>query len=409
MAGPLEGIRILDCTWALAGPFGTMILSDLGAETIKVEMTGTGDRSRGMEPKINGTSTYSFSLNRGKKSIALDLRAEKGKGIFLELVKAADVVAENFTPGTMDKLGVGYQTLSHRNPRLVYACCSGFGRTGPYAESKKPALDMVVQGMGGIMSITGPKGGPPCRVGASVGDITAGMFFAIGILAGLAERQKSGRGQLIDISMLDCQAALLENAFVRHFATGEVPQMLGASHPVTEPHGAYRTKDGYLVLCATGSVEQWALFLEKIGRLDLLSDERFLDRGTRYLYRDELAPHIEKALGTRTTQEWIEEFESVGIPCGPLNSIADAARDPQLLSRNMFIDLPCPGTTSGTMRVSNTPVRLSRTPVVVEKPAPHLGEHTREILKTVLGMREQEILDLEKNRVIGVPGGSQDA
>jgi CoA:oxalate CoA-transferase len=380
-----------------------MILSDLGAETIKVEMVGTGDRSREMEPRIDEMSTYFFSLNRGKKSIALDLRAEKGKKVFLELVKVVDVVTENFTPGTMDKLGLGYHTLSAQNPRLIYACCSGFGQTGPYAETKKPALDMVVQGMGGIMSITGPKGGPPCRVGSSVGDITAGMFFAIGILASLAERERSGRGQMADISMLDCQAALLENAFVRHFATGEVPQMLGASHPVTEPHGAYPTKDGYIVLCATGSVEQWALFLEKIGRLDLLSEERFLDRGTRYLYRDELTPLIAEALGKRTTREWIEEFESAGIPCGPLNTIADAAHDPQLLSRNMFIDLPCPGTQAGTMRVSNTPVRLSRTPAAVEKPAPNLGEHTREVLATLLGMSEQEILDLKKDKIIEMP------
>jgi len=403
MAGPLEKLRVLDLTWALSGPFGTMLLCDLGAEVIKIERPEGGDRTRSIEPKIDSVSTYFFSINRGKKSVVIDLSQEKGKELLLKLAKECDVVAENFTPGTMDKLGLGYETLREHNPRLIYAACSGFGQTGP--EAQKPAFDVIAQGRSGVMSITGEEDGPPARVGVSVGDITAGMFLALAILAAVYERMESGQGQMIDVSMVDSVVALEENAFVRHFATGEVPRRLGTKHPVLSPFQAFPTKDGYMVLVVTGPIEQWTLFLEKIGRLDLLSDERFQDRRQRYKSNKELEPILSEALKKKTTKEWIEEFEPVGIPCGPLNSIADAANDPLLLSRNMFIDLPCLGTEKGSMRVVNTPIKLSRTAAQPERGAPAVGEHTVEVLSSVLGMTQGEIEELERQKVVETAKG----
>ena len=274
MAGPLEGIRILDLTWVLSGPFATMVLGDLGAEVIKIERLKVGDIARGNGPFVNGVSTYFLSLNRGKKSVTLNLASQQGKEIFLDLVKQVDVVMENFVPGTMKKLGLDYDVLKEVNPRLVFASCSGFGQTGPYAN--KPALDIVVQSMGGIVSTTGEAGRPPVKPGASIGDITAGLFLAVSILAALQERHRSGEGQMIDISMLDCQLALQENAFVRYLATGEVPQRLGTRHPVFTPFQIFPTRDGYIAIATMGGAQdQWPIFCATIGRLDIIDDKRF--------------------------------------------------------------------------------------------------------------------------------------
>ncbi|MCJ7811044.1 MAG: CoA transferase, partial [Dehalococcoidia bacterium] len=233
MSGPLRGIRVLDLTWVLAGPFASMILGDLGAEVIKVERPPYGDVARTTGPIVNGESCYFFSINRGKKSVCLDLKAERGRELFLRLVGLSDVLMENFTPGTMDKLGLGYDVLQKHNPRLIYSATSGFGQTGP--ERLRPALDIVVQGMGGVMSITGEPDGPPLRPGLSLGDIAAGLYTTIGVLAALHERERSGQGQMIDIAMLDCQVAILENAFIRYFATGELPKPIGSRHPLATP------------------------------------------------------------------------------------------------------------------------------------------------------------------------------
>ncbi|MDP2674506.1 MAG: CoA transferase, partial [Dehalococcoidia bacterium] len=232
-SGPLSGLIVLDLTWVLAGPYASMILRDLGAEVVKVERPPFGDVARTTAPYVDGESGYFFSINRGKKSICLDLKSEAGRDLFLRLAEKADVVMENFTPGTMDGLALGYETLSARNPRLVYAATSGFGQTGP--DRLRPALDIVVQGMGGIMSITGEPGGPPVRPGISLGDIAAGLYTAVGVLAALREREESGHGQMVDISMLDCQVAILENAFMRYFATGEPPKPIGTRHPAATP------------------------------------------------------------------------------------------------------------------------------------------------------------------------------
>jgi len=385
-------------TWALAGPFGTMLLSDLGAEVIKVERPRVGDVSRTLEPFVGSISTYFFSVNRGKKSIALDLKSEKGKDLFLKLAACGDVVVENFTPGTMKRLGLDYEILKEVNPCLIYAACSGFGQTGPEAE--KPSLDVIAQGRAGIMSITGEEGRGPIRVGVSIGDLSAGLFLALSILAAILERKESGQGQMIDISMVDSVAALEENAFVRYFATGEEPKRLGTKHPLMSPFQAFPTKDGYIVLAATGPIEQWALFLEKIDCLELLTDERFHNPRTRYKYNEELEPIFTEALKKRTTQEWLVEFEAIGIPCGPLQTISQAAQDPLLWSRNMFVDLPLPGAKAGSLRVVNTPMKFSRTPAGPTEGAPALGEHTREVLRNWLGLSDEEMDALIREGVI---------
>lgn len=396
MTGPLAGLKILDFTQALAGPYATMILGDMGAEIIKIEPP-TGDRARLLGPMIGDVSTYFFSINRGKKSVILDLRTDAGREIALKLVKLVDVVVENFTPGTMDKLGLGYTVLRKQNPKIIYAALSGFGQTGP--DRDKPALDIVVQAMGGIMSITGPENGEPVRVGASVGDIGGGLFLAIGILSGIIECQKSGKGQMLDLSMLDCQAAILENAYVRHFATGEISRPLGTKHPVYAIHQAFPTKDGYIAM-SVANLEQWTVFLEIIGRLDLLAEPKYHERSARLKHMKELEPIIIEALRNGTAEEWVKKFEKVAIPCGRINNIAQAARDPQLLHRNMFVELPCSEMEKGVLTVSNSPYKLSRTPPQVIKSAPNLGEHTEEVLSTLLGMDQKAIDSLRTSGVI---------
>ncbi len=397
MAGPLEGVRILDLTWVLSGPFATMVLSDLGADVIKIERPGVGDIARGNGPQVNGLSTYFLSLNRGKKSITLNLASEQGKDIFLRLVEQADVVVENFVPGTMSRLGLGYETVKQRNPRIIYAACSGFGQTGPY--TAKPAFDVIVQAMGGIMSITGEPGGPPVRPGVSLGDIAAGLFLSIAILAALNERNQSGQGQMIDISMLDCQLAIQENAFVRYLATGEVPRALGTRHPVFTPFQVFPTEDGHIAVATMGGVQdQWPLFCATIGRLDIMDDERFQTGWTRSQHHEVLEPILNQAMKTRTTQEWLEEFEGVRIPCGPVNTIDQVAADPQVAARGMIAEVKHP--TAGKFRVVNTPVRLSRTPCHVERACPDLGEHTDEVLREQLAMTGQEVDRLRESGVI---------
>jgi len=394
MNGPLQGVRVLDLSWVLAGPFATMVLNDLGAEVIKVEQPGRGDIARGNGPFIDGLSSYFLSLNRGKKSITLDLAHKEGKDIFLKLVGQADVVVENFIPGTMKRLGLDYDVLRQHNPRLIYAACSGFGQTGPYAQ--KPAFDVIVQAMGGIMSITGEPDGPPIRPGASVGDIAAGLFLCIGILAALQERTRSGQGQMVDIGMLDCQVAITENAFARYFATGEIPGPLGTRHPVFTPFQVFATKDSYVAVAIAG--EQWPLFCATIERLDIMDDPQFADGYLRTQHYDELEPILNQAFETKTTWEWLAEFEAVGIPCGPVNTVDRVAGDPQIAARQMIVELF--HHRAGPLRVTNTPIKLSRTPGLVDRPSPELGEHTEEVLNTLLGLGQEQILSLRQSGVI---------
>ncbi len=397
MSGPLEDIRILDLSWVLAGPFCTMVLSDLGAEVIKLERPQAGDLARGNGPFVNGESSYFLSINRGKKSITIDLQTPQGKEIFLKLVKKVDVLIENFVPGTMKRLGLEYDVVKKANPKIIYTSISGFGQTGPY--SQKRALDVIIQAMGGFMSITGEQNGPPVKAGASVGDITAGLFTAIGILSALHERKKSGKGQMLDISMLDCQLALLENAFARYFATGEVPQRLGTRHAVFTPFQAFETKDGYIVLAMVGGVRnQWPLFCAITGLLELMDDERYQTGALRTEHYNELEPILNEVMKTKTTDEWIKELTEVGIPCGPINSIDKVAADPQVQHRDMIVEVDHPR--AGKVKLINTPVKLSRTPGSVKRTAPDLGQDTKSMLSELLDMDEEEIDTLSRSGVI---------
>ena len=393
---PLSDVIVLDLTWVLAGPFASMTLCDLGAQVIKLERPPFGDVARTTIPHVDSESGYFFSVNRGKKSVCLDLKKPAGKDVFLRLAEKADVVMENFTPGTMESLGLGYDVLSARNPRLIYAATSGFGQTGP--DRLRPALDIVVQGMGGIMSITGEPGGPPVRPGISLGDIAAGLYTAVGILAALQERERSGRGQMLDISMLDCQIAIQENAFMRYFATGETPRAIGTRHPLTTPFQAFPTRDGWIVLALSWGVpNQWELLCATIGRADLIDDPRFDTPALRTEHHHELEPALNEALRQRTTEEWLREFDAIGLPCGPLNDIPHAAEHPQVKARDMLVDVEHPSGFS--LKIPNSPLRLSRTPAGIQGPPPALGQHTDEVLASLLGLSRKEIADLRAAEV----------
>jgi CoA:oxalate CoA-transferase len=395
--GPLNGIRVIDLTQLLLGPFATMLLGDMGAEIIKIERPGTGDIARGNGPIVNGVSTYFLSLNRNKKSISLNLSTKQGAEVLLKLAGTADILVENYKPGTMAKLGLDYEAVRNINPRIIYVSGSGFGQNGPYAG--KPAYDIVIQAMGGAMSITGEEGGPPVRPGVSYGDITAGLFLCIASLAALEERHQSGQGQYIDISMLDCQVAVQENAFVRYLNTGEIPRALGTRHPVMTPFQAFPTQDGYIAVALRGgSNDQWPLFCAAIDRVDIIDDPRFTDGWERTQHYKELGPILNAVMKTRTTQKWIEELEKAGIPCGPVNNIAQAASDPQIAAREMITTVHHPE--AGEFKVVNTPLRFSRTPCKVERVSPELGEDTEDVLKHLLKMTPGEIRRLKDSGTI---------
>jgi CoA:oxalate CoA-transferase len=374
-----------------------MLLGDLGAEVIKVERPKVGDIARGSGPIVRGISTYFLSLNRGKKSVTLNLATKRGVEIFLELTKSADVLVENFIPGTMEKLGLSYEKVREHNPKIIYVTSSGFGQYGPYAQ--KPAFDITIQSMGGIMSITGEEDGPPVRPGVSYGDITAGLFLTIATLAAIQERHLSGKGQFVDISMLDCQVTVQENAFVRYLNTGEIPHALGTRHPLNVPFQAFQTKDGYItVALRSGLKDQWPLFCAAIDNIDIIDDPRFKSNWLRAQNYKELEPILTEAMKIKTTGEWIEELEQAGIPCGPVNTIDQVASDPQIAARDMIINVCHPK--AGKLKVANNPFKFSRTPVTVERASPDLGEHTKDILSYLLGMTHEEISRLEGLGVI---------
>jgi CoA:oxalate CoA-transferase len=402
MPRPLDDVKILDLTWVLAGPYASMVLCDLGADVIKVERPPWGDISRATGPYQNGFSGYFFSVNRGKRSMVIDLRKPEGRDLFLDLACHVDVVMENFTPGTMDRLGVGYEALAARNPRLVFASTSGFGQTGPYRE--RPALDIIVQAMGGVMSITGEPGGRPVRPGVSYGDVVAGLYTAIGILAALHDRERTGRGQAVDISMLDCQVSVLENAIQRYFVTGEVPGPIGTRHPSATPFQAFPTADGYVVVAlGFGEENQWALLCGLLRLPEIIDDPRFDTGPKRTKHHGELEPILEAAFRTRTTADWLEDLLALGIPVGPINNLAQVVQDPQVQARGMIREVT--HRTAGAIRIANTPVRLSASETGIKGPPPDYGQHTAEVLAELLGVPAADVRALADRGVVATEGG----
>lgn len=393
---PLAGLKVLDLTRVLAGPYCTMVLADLGAEVVKVEVPGVGDDARHFGPFVGSESAYFMSLNRNKESITLNLKDERGRELFLALLGSFDVLVENFRPGTMEKLGLGYDRLARSHPGLVYAAASGFGHTGPYR--LKPAYDVVVQGMGGIMSITGHPGGPPTRVGASIGDITAGLFTAIGILAALRARDETGKGQMVDVAMLDCQVAILENALARYEVSGQVPGRIGNRHPSITPFTSVPCADGYLIL-AIGNDALWEKFCRLVGRGDLWADPEFRTNHDRTENWGRLEPLLAEVFAGRTTAEWLSLLEGAGIPCGPINGIDQVVEDPQIAAREMVVEVEHP--VAGPLKMAGCPVKLSGAPRHwLRRPSPRLGEHTEAVLGSILGLGPDEVRALREAGVV---------
>ena len=394
MPGPLQGIRILDFTWAIAGPYGSMILTDLGAEVWKIETIFQNEQRRGAGPYVHDVSTYFFSVNRCKKSLMIDLKAPEAKEIIHRLVGEVDVLTENFSPGTMDRLGFGYEELSKINEQLVYASTSGFGHTGPYRD--RGAVDIIVQGMGGIMSTTGHESDPfPSRAGFTIGDIAAGMFTAVGVLSALVERGTSGKGQHVDVWMLDTQVALMENPIIRYFGTGEIQPRAGLRHPLSTPHQALPASDGWIVLAGVKD-NNWQLFCGMIGADELAVDERFANNQLRTQNYNELEPIMFEITRQKTKSEWINIL-SEHFLIGPMNNIAEMVQDPQVNHRNMIVDVPT--WTGGSLKVSNTPMKHSRTLGGAITGASKPGEHTNEILETV-GFSREEIQQFIEREVV---------
>ena len=395
MKRSLEGIKILDFTRVLAGPFCTMTLADLGAEVLKVERPGTGDDSRSFGPYMDGESAYFMSINRNKGSMTLNLKDERAIEVVKKLIPHFDVLVENFRPGVMERLGLGYEELKKLNPGLIYASSCGFGHTGPYSEL--PAYDLILQGMGGIMSITGMDPQTPTKVGSSIADIFAGVFCAIGILAALRYRENTGMGQSIDISMLDCQVAILENAISRYFVNGENPVPIGNRHPSIAPFATFRTSDGFLNI-AVGNDFIWKRFCELVNRLDLSEDPRFGTNPLRNEHFEELKEIMDEIIKKDTTGSWIAKLRASGVPCGPINSIRDVVNDPQVLEREMIVDVEHP--TVGKVKMPGCPIKMNLTPGKIEKSPPLLGEDTEDILGGLLGMSSEEIRIYKEEGVI---------
>ena len=334
MDGPLKNLLVVDLTRVLVGPFCTMILSDLGARVIKIEAPEIGDDSRKFGPFVKNYSTYFMSLNRGKESIALNLKNKEDKKIFEKILSKADILVENFKPGTLEKWGFGWKEVRKKYPKLIYASASGFGQTGPLKEL--PAYDMVVQGMGGLMSVTGHPGSEPTRVGTSIGDITAGLFTVIGINAALYDRQKTGQGTYIDVSMLDCQIAILENAISRYLSKKEIPEPMGSRHPSIAPFEAFKTKDSYIIIAA-GNDKLFVKLCNVLKIPNIPNDKRFNSNSLRCENMDLLKFIFEEKLKFKKTNEWIEEMKKLKIPCGPIFNIKQVVENPQIKERNMIV------------------------------------------------------------------------
>jgi CoA:oxalate CoA-transferase len=377
--GPLSGVTVVDLSRILAGPYCTMLMAELGARVIKVETPRTGDDARHYGPFLKGKSAYFMSINRGKESIALDLKNDSDRATFEKLLAKADVVVENFRPGTMEKLGYGWDTLHKKFPKLIYAAASGFGHSGP--DSQRPAYDMVVQGMGGIMSITGQPGGPPMRIGMSIGDIGAGLYTCIGVNSALYHRAMTGEATKVDIGMFDCQLALLENAILRYFLSGKAPGPLGVRHPNIAPFEAFDASDGYIIIAA-GNDSLFVKLCAAIGRPELAQEARFKTNDLRLQSMEELKGELEKVLKTQPVSHWLKVLDAAGIPAGPINNVGQAIESPQAKARNMIVTTEDP--LAGTVKLVGNPIKLSGFPdPATRAPAPELDGDRARILKSL--------------------------
>lgn len=377
----LTGVTVVDLTHVLAGPYATMILSNLGARVIKVEPLHTGDDSRAFGPFYKDVSLYFSSINAGKESIALNLKNPDDRKIFEALLERADIVTENYRPGTMEKLGYGWEDLHKKYPKLIYGVASGFGHTGPYMP--RAAYDMVVQGMGGIMSMTGQPNSPPTRVGISIGDITAGLYLAIGLSSALYKRQSTGSGVKVDIGMLDCQISILEGAITAYCATGKIAHPLGARHPSIAPFEVFNTKDKPIVIAA-GNDHLFTLLADALDRSAWKTDPRFHTNEKRFENVDQLKTDIDAALAGDIAANWLDKLDKAGVPSGPLANVADAVANPQVNARNMILDVVDP--VAGPLRIAGNPIKVSGVPdPTTQKAAPKLDANRADILK-MLGL-----------------------
>ena len=375
--GPLKNLIVVDLTRVLVGPYCTMMLSDLGARVIKIEAPEIGDDSRKFGPFINDYSAYFMSLNRGKESIALNLKKPEDKKIFESIVSKADILVENFKPGTLEKWGLGWKELSKKYPKLIYASASGFGQTGPLKEL--PAYDMVVQGMGGLMSVTGQPNSEPTRVGTSIGDITAGLFTTIGINAALYDREKTGKGMYIDVSMLDCQIAILENAIARYLSKNEIPKPMGSRHPSIAPFEAFKTKDSHIIIAA-GNDKLFENLCNFLKIPEITKDNKFITNSKRSENMDQLKIILENKLKEKKTSEWVKGMEELKIPCGPIFNIKEAVENPQIKERNMIVKSF--HKVVGEFRTAGNPIKMSSyNDDSTRGDIPDLDEHRDKIIK----------------------------
>ena len=394
--GPLDGVRVLDLTRVVAGPYCSMFLGDLGADVVKVEQPGVGDDTRGWGPPFaGGESAYYLCINRNKQSLALDLKSQRVRELLRELVKVADVVIENFRPGTMERLGLGEKELRAINPRLIYASLTGFGADGPMSDW--PGYDLIVQAWGGLMSITGSPDGEPVKVGVAIIDLIAGLMLGKAITAALFAREKIGVGQRIDTSLLEAEVASLINVGSNYLIGGKVPTRWGNAHPNIVPYQNFQTADGYLVIGVASEVI-WKRFCQAIGRSDLTDDRRFADNSKRVEHRVSLIALLSEMFLERTNDAWFRLLSEAEVPCAPVQTIDQVFQAPQVLHRRMLMEVEHP--TAGKVPMAGIPVKFSITPASVRMPPPLLGEHNSEILKNWLGMSAGEIDELKREKII---------
>jgi crotonobetainyl-CoA:carnitine CoA-transferase CaiB-like acyl-CoA transferase len=396
--GPLSGVRVLELAQIMAGPTCGMLLADMGADVIKVEKLPGGDDARGYrEPRVNGVSAPFMMLNRNKRGIALDLKHPEGRDVLLRMVSDADVLTENYRRGTLEKLGLGYDALSRVNPGLIYCAVSGYGREGPWGD--KGGFDLIAQGFAGLMSITGEPGGPPVKTGNSVADINAGILAAVGILAAFAHKLRTGRGQVVDTSLME--AALQQTYWhaAAYFATGQSPGPTGSAHILTAPYQAFRTADGWINIGGANQAN-WERIAEVIGHPEWRNDPRFADNSQRMANLHQLVSLMNDVLVQRTTAQWLEAFDAAGVPAGPVHSVGEALNHPQTRARGMVVELAHPQ--AGPTRALGCPIHFSATPTRIDRPAPMLGEHTREVLREV-GYGDAEIDALAARGVVASP------